>query len=346
MHMSDVLISPAVGGAFWLVSGSLIGYSSGKISKDGEDAGVKTPLMGVMGAFIFAAQMINFSIPGTGSSGHIGGGLLLAALLGPYRAFIALASVLVVQCVLFADGGLLALGCNIFNLAFFPAFIAYPYIFRKIAGETPNSVRLAAASVLASVSGLLMGAFSVVIETSLSGITDLPFNTFVLFMLPIHLLIGIVEGFATWGVLEFVAKTQPVLLYDSADKKSSRALFAGLGVAILLVGGFMSWFASSQPDGLEWSISKVTGSEELSATVSHRIHKAVAVIQERLSFLPDYSFAERGGAPSFEKEGESSVINLGTTVSGLAGSLFVFLAAGALGMLFRNRNYSISNSKT
>ncbi len=74
------------------------------------------PLMGVLGAFIFAAQMINFTIPGTGSSGHLGGGMILAILLGPHAAFLVMASVLTVQALFFADGGLLALGCNIWNL--------------------------------------------------------------------------------------------------------------------------------------------------------------------------------------------------------------------------------------
>lgn len=117
MHMSDALLSPAIGGTFWVASGALIAWSAKKIAHEPD---VKTPLMGVLGAFVFAAQMINFTIPGTGSSGHLGGGLLLTVLLGPYRALLALASVLVVQSLFFADGGLLALGCNIFNLAFFP----------------------------------------------------------------------------------------------------------------------------------------------------------------------------------------------------------------------------------
>ena len=92
------------------------------------------PLMGVLGAFIFAAQMLNFTIPATGSSGHLGGGMILAILLGPYAAFLVMASVLTVQALFFADGGLLALGCNIFNLGFFPCFIAYPFIYKKIVG--------------------------------------------------------------------------------------------------------------------------------------------------------------------------------------------------------------------
>ncbi|MFA6292810.1 MAG: energy-coupling factor ABC transporter permease, partial [Victivallales bacterium] len=224
MHMADALLSPAVGGVFWLASAGLIGYSSRKISEEKEQVSVKTPLMGVMGAFIFAAQMINFAIPGTGSSGHLGGGLILAAMLGPYRAFITLASVLVIQCLFFADGGLLALGCNIFNLAFFPAFIAYPFIYKVIAGKSANPGRLGIASIAAAEAGLLMGAFSVVVQTSLSGISDLPFGTFILFMMPIHFAIGLVEGLATWGVLQFVAKTQPALLVDTRKTSSPAVL--------------------------------------------------------------------------------------------------------------------------
>ena len=136
MHMADALLSPAVGGTLWAASSGTIAYCSAKVRKELDDR--KVPLMGVLGAFLFAAQMINFSIPGTGSSGHLGGGLLLTILLGPHAAFLTLASVLIVQALFFADGGLLALGCNIFNLGFFPAFVAYPYIYKKIAGERPG----------------------------------------------------------------------------------------------------------------------------------------------------------------------------------------------------------------
>ena len=117
MHMSDALISPVVGGVMLAVTAGLSAYSVRKIQQESDLR--KIPLMGVMGAFVFAAQMINFSIPGTGSSGHIGGGLLLAVMLGPGGGFVALASILLIQALFFADGGLLALGCNAFNLGFF-----------------------------------------------------------------------------------------------------------------------------------------------------------------------------------------------------------------------------------
>ena len=217
MHMADALLSPAVGGTMWAASSGAIAYCSAKVRKELDDR--KVPLMGVLGAFLFAAQMINFSIPGTGSSGHLGGGLLLTILLGPHAAFLTIASVLVVQALFFADGGLLALGCNIFNLGFFPAFVAYPYIYKKIAGERPGQARITVAAIVAAVAGLLLGAFAVVLETVSSGITSLPFSTFVVLMLPIHLAIGIVEGVVTAAVVTFVNKARPEILAGSPLKR-------------------------------------------------------------------------------------------------------------------------------
>ncbi|MHB8941892.1 MAG: energy-coupling factor ABC transporter permease, partial [Desulfobacteria bacterium] len=104
MHMADALLSPAVGGTFWAGTIGAIAYASKKLKAHLDDR--KIPLMGVLGAFIFASQMINFTIPGTGSSGHLGGGMILAVLLGPYAAFLVMASVLTVQALFFADGGL------------------------------------------------------------------------------------------------------------------------------------------------------------------------------------------------------------------------------------------------
>ena len=124
MHMADALLSPAVGGGFWAGTLGFIIYSAKRLRARMNERLI--PLMGVLGAFVFAGQMINFTIPGTGSSGHLGGGMLLAILLGPHAAFIVIASILTVQALFFADGGLLALGCNIWNLGIYPCYIAYP----------------------------------------------------------------------------------------------------------------------------------------------------------------------------------------------------------------------------
>jgi cobalt/nickel transport system permease protein len=133
MHMADALISPAVGGTVWVATAAAVTYSARKVREENDPA--KIPLMGVLGAFVFAAQMLNFTIPGTGSSGHLGGGLILAILVGPEAALLVIASVLTVQALFFADGGLLALGCNIFNLGVFPCFVAYPFVFKVDAGQ-------------------------------------------------------------------------------------------------------------------------------------------------------------------------------------------------------------------
>lgn len=188
MHMADGFISPAVGCTMWAASAAITTLCARKVRQEKEMRLV--PLMGVLGAFIFACQMLNFTIPGTGSSGHLGGGLILAVLLGPYAGFLVMAAILTVQALFFADGGLLALGCNIFNMGFFSCLVAYPFIYRPLAGTKTGTGRITLASVIAAVIGLQMGAFSVVLETTASGISALPFAQFVELMLPIHLAIG------------------------------------------------------------------------------------------------------------------------------------------------------------
>ena len=159
MHMADALLSPAVGGVMWAATGATVAYSARKVREDLDES--KIPLMGVAGAFVFAAQMLNFTIPGTGSSGHLGGALLLAILLGPEAAFLVMASILAVQALFFADGGLLALGANIFNLGFFPAFVAYPLDLpadRRRRARLRPARRVITGSLLAGVVGLQLGA--------------------------------------------------------------------------------------------------------------------------------------------------------------------------------------------
>ncbi len=336
MHMADALISPAVGGTMWAASGALIAYSSKKV-REGLDER-KVPLMGVLGAFIFAAQMINFSIPGTGSSGHLGGGMILAILLGPYAAFLVMASVLVVQALFFADGGLLALGCNIFNLGFFPCFIAYPLIYKKITGDNPTQGKIMAGSIIAATIGLQLGAFGVVLETVFSGISQLPFKTFLLLMQPIHLAIGIVEGLVTAAVVTFIWKARPEILTAAEQgnvigKTDMKRVIIGLIIAAAIAGGALSWFASANPDGLEWAMFRTSGKEELE---SHgHAHKAMAGIQEKTALLPDYGFKktepEAGANPSWP------AVEAGTSVSGLVGGVLTLLLVLLIGVILRRR---------
>jgi len=326
MHMADALVSPAVGSVFW-AAGAYLTLKSSAALKKSDDRGM-TALMGVLAAFVFASQMINFSIPGTGSSGHIGGGLLLAILLGPERAFLSMVSILAVQALFFADGGLLALGCNIFNMGFFPCFIAYPFIYKKISDRLEGTKGIFWGAVIASIASLLMGAFFVVVQTVFSGITSLPADIFLLLMLPIHFAIGAVEGFATAMVIIYVYSKMPEVLSLSKDKPGSGDMKRAVVFFTLLAvvtGGLFAWYASSSPDGLEWSIERVAGTAELESPQSF-LHSLSSFIQDKFAPLPDYSF--RSETPSE---------NMGTTVSGLVGSIITMTLALALGMFFRKR---------
>ena len=116
MHMADALLSPAVAATMYVASGAAASVSIKKLRQDNEPQ--KLPTMAVAAAVVFAGQMINYTIPGTGSSGHMCGGMMLSALLGPYAGFLSMIVVLTIQCLFFADGGLMALGANRWNMAF------------------------------------------------------------------------------------------------------------------------------------------------------------------------------------------------------------------------------------
>ena len=162
MHMSDALLSPAVAGAMCAASGAAVAASAFRLRRSAEP--VKVAEAGVMGAFVFAAQMINFAVPGTGSSGHLCGGMLLAAVLGPHLGFLTLSVVLLVQCLLFADGGILALGANVWNMAFYGCMLGGGVIWPLVAGRSPSRSRVFAASVAGNIVALQLGAFSVIVH--------------------------------------------------------------------------------------------------------------------------------------------------------------------------------------
>jgi cobalt/nickel transport system permease protein len=327
MHMADALLSPEVGVGMYAASVAAIAVATAKIKKDdfGES---KVPLMAVSGAMVFAAQMINFTIPGTGSSGHIGGGILLAALLGPFAGLLTLAAVLVIQCLVFADGGLLALGCNIFNMGVIPCLFIYPLLFRPILSPSPTVKRIWIGSVAGVVIALQLGAFGVVLETTGSGIAALPFSAFLVLMQPIHLAIGVVEGIVTAAILNFVYAARPNILttatYGKADggsrAKSPKTVIIVFACIAVILGVGISLFASANPDGLEWSMEQVAGTTELE-TGGSTIFSAFSGVQERLSFMPDYDFAAGEGT--------------GTSAAGIIGAALVFVIAGAAGLIIR-----------
>lgn len=339
MHMADALLSTPIGGIGWATSAGLLAWSATRLAREGEGAERRVPLMGVLGAFVFTAQMINFSIPGTGSSGHIAGSLLLTVLLGPPAAFVAMTAILTTQALFFADGGLLALGCNILNLGFFTCFVSYPLIYRPLAGNGTSTKRVFWATVLAAMVGLQMGAFAVVLETTASGITELPFSAFMLLMQPIHLAIGMVEGLATAGLILYVRRERPELLgeRDRVSTISPMRLLAIFAVLTIATGGVLSWFASTYPDGLEWSSKRVSGKEELEAP-QQGLHAVLAHTQNKAAFLPDYNFSQPEESAAAGKTGESwPAVSAGTSVSGLVGAGIVLVLLLGLGWILRRQ---------
>ena len=325
MHMADALVSPAVAGTMYAASAVAAGISIHKVRLENDRK--KIPVMGVMGAFVFAAQMINFTIPGTGSSGHLCGGMLLSALLGPWAGFLSMIGVLLIQCLFFADGGLLALGCNVWNMAFYGCFIGALLIWRPMMKYGATKKKITAASIVGCILTLQMGAFSVTVETLLSGITALPFKAFFLSMQPIHLAIGLVEGLITAAVLCFVHEARPELLWgvpegvaERKPRMSFRKTIAILAAVAAGIGGVLALFASALPDGLEWAMERVAGTAELEAAGG--VYDVAAGIQEKTAFLPDYAL----------KGSESAA---GTTISGLVGTLIVAALCVGVCLLFR-----------
>lgn len=323
MHMADALLAPGVAGIMYACSTAAAGHSIQKLDKDKEDQLV--PVMGVMGAFVFAAQMINFTIPGTGSSGHLCGGMLLTAVVGPYAAFLTMIGVLLIQCLLFADGGLMALGANVWNMAFYGCFVG-ALIWRAFMRKGITRKKIIAASLLGCVLTLQLGAFSVTLETLASGITELPFTAFLAVMQPIHLAIGLVEGAVTAAVLVFLQEARPSLLWQakSADSQKQPMTLRGvLGVMAVLAAvtaGLLSLFASAFPDGLEWSLQRLTGSTELEATGS--VQAFFARIQSLTALLPDYNLAGSESAA-------------GGSAAGLIGAAVVLAAVVLLGKIIK-----------
>lgn len=337
MHMADALLAPAVAATMYVASGAAAGFSVHKLRKDDEEV-KKLPVMAVSAALVFAGQMINYTIPGTGSSGHLCGGMLLSALLGPQAGFLSMIVILTIQCLFFGDGGLLALGANVWNMAFYGCFVGFYLIWRpimhsnwfgKMGARAAQRMKIILASIIGCIATLQLGAFSVVVETSLSGIAELPFGAFCAIMQPIHLAIGLIEGLITAAVLTFVYEARPELIKEVdtsdsavANKRSLGTVVVIMAVAAALVGGVLSLFASSNPDGLEWSLfgnseagySENMGLDEDEFGISSSAADKAAAVQDSTAFLPDYAFADNDSAA-------------GTSVSGLVGSAMVAAAA-------------------
>lgn len=246
MHIPDGFLSVLVALAFW---GLTIGVTAVSLRRVNRDLGERqVPLMGVLAAVIFAGQMLNFPVAG-GTSGHLLGAALATIVLGPYAAVIVMACVIGIQGLLFQDGGLLAMGANIFNMGIVGVVVTH-FLYRtvrKLAGDAAWGIP--AGGFVSALVSVVIAALITALELAISGTTRA--NIAVPTMGGVHVLIGLGEGVITAGALAFLYYTRPDILKIGQAKPAGKLIWlAGLLIAVGIA--VASPLASSSPDGLEW----------------------------------------------------------------------------------------------
>ncbi len=202
MHIPDGFLSMPVVLVMWIITVLVVGYSVRKTNKQITESHI--PLMGVLAAFVFAAQMLNIPVA-AGTSGHFLGGVLVAIFLGPWAGTVIMATVFIVQAVLFQDGGILALGANIFNMGVIGTIFGY-YLYKGML-KMLKSVRTAAA--VAAWVAIVLASVACAVELAVSGTS--PLHIVVPAMVGIHAVIGIIEAVITIVVISAVSRTRPDL---------------------------------------------------------------------------------------------------------------------------------------
>ncbi len=306
MHIPDGFLSFPVAIVLWIISIIVVGYSLKRVSKDiGER---KVPLMGVLAAAIFAGQMLNFAVAG-GTSGHLMGAAIATILLGPWAAILVMTSVVSVQALIFQDGGLLALGANIFNMGVIGVAVSYAVYttIRKLAGAKPWGIFVG--GFLAAWLSIFIASLAAALELAFSGTS--PANIAVPAMAGIHAIIGVGEGLITLGVLAFIYSARRDLLDTGQTQTVGGWAVWVTGFAIALVLAVASPLASSHPDGLEW----VAERKGFLDTAQGPLYK----------IIPDYVL------PGVHNQA------LATILAGILGVMIVFVVAAGVAYARRNR---------
>lgn len=315
MHIPDGMLAPEVCAVTGAISLGAVGYSLHKLKDSLVDKTV--PLTGMMAALIFAGQMVNFPIGLVPVSGHLIGGVLAAVVLGPWAGCIAITLVLIVQCALFADGGLIAMGANVLHMGVVGSmggYAVYATIRRLLGGGFRAAV---AGAVLASWLSVMAAALLLCVEFQFWHLTTGTSNNFAnlfTYMVTFHSLIGIGEALITGCVVSFVLNQRPDLIFSPETKTGlvggmARVLTGGV-VCAMAIGAFLAPFASSHPDGLE-AVAEKTGLN---------------------GFEPSRTFV-------FEDYDKIPVWKgLSVSLAGVGGSLTVFVIAMALGRSLRPRS--------
>ncbi len=304
LHIPDGFLNLVVSLIFWALTGLAVGIA---ISKTNKSLGEKqVPLMGIMAAFIFAAQMLNFPVAG-GTSGHFLGGALAAIVLGPWAGILVMTAVISVQALLFQDGGLLVMGANIFDMGVLTAIIGFG-LYRMVSASANKTLKLAVAGVAAWLS-TVAAALLTALQLWISGTSSL--QIVMPAMLGVHVLIGIGEALITVAALAFIMQARPDLLEAGkvAEKGGRGWILAGVIVSLAAV--LLSPFASGDPDGLE-RVAENLGFLEFGLDAPYTI-------------LPDYTIPFLGETA------------LSTIVAGVVGALVVLGLMVLIGGLLKKR---------
>lgn len=306
MHIPDGFISVPVAAATSLASGGALIISFGRSQTA---FGIRrAPVLGLTTAFIFAAQMINFPVAG-GTSGHLLGGALAAIILGsPWAGMLCIATVLIIQAVLFADGGITALGANILNMGVIGVWVAWllTQTLQRFLGG--SKARLPLAGGIAAGISVVVAAMACAIQLAISGTAAV--NLVLASMAGVHILIGVGEGLITGGVLAYLATARPDLL--PGEEQKFRGWLTPV-VGILLVAGLLSLFASAWPDGLE-KVAENMGFIDLSEQVRIVVPTPLA----------DYGIEGLG--------------QIGTSIAGLVGAGACFAVAFGIAKVMKPKN--------
>jgi cobalt/nickel transport system permease protein len=307
MHIPDAILSPAVAATTGVIGAAGLMVCVRRVQDQLRDR--TTVLMGTMAAFVFAAQMVNFPLFPLPISGHLLGGVLSAVILGPWAGAVVIAAVLIVQCMLFGDGGVTAIGANFVNIGLIGSvcgYAIYAPIRRAVGGRTGVLVGAMGAAWFSVI--LASGAFAV--ELAASG-TGTGFFTVLGWIALVHAAIGLGEAVITGLVLRFIISVRPELIYETVPpdlppvRYWGQILLAGLSVS-LAVAIFLAPFASEYDDGLEWVGAKLGFIKEEKSVFSAPI--------------PDYQLPLPG----------LHHIKAATAVAGAVGTIAVFTAAFAL----------------
>ena len=209
-------------------------------------------LTGMMSALIFVLQMINFPVA-AGTSGHLLGGALAVIVLGPRLGLICLSVVVIIQSLLFADGGLSALGVNVLNMAIVTTTTSWFIVKYWIKFIGKNKTSIVTVSVLAGILSVVFSSIAFTIQYAIGGTISIPVGTVLIAMVTTHLIIGLGEGIITALIITLLMRVRPDLVYafDRNDKNTTKVSFYGLFIILILLLSLVTPFASSSPDGLE-----------------------------------------------------------------------------------------------